>query len=135
MSQVFNNLIINAIQAMPHGGTLAFTVENTMLLENAVATLPPGSYVRISVQDSGSGIPEEHIPKIFDPYFTTKQHGSGLGLSSVYSIVKRHDGLITVESKQGQGAAFRILCQSRAAALQRRRPAIPRLWMDGERFW
>jgi len=108
MSQVFNNLIINAIQAMPHGGTIAFTVENTVLSENSFATLPPGSYVRISVQDSGSGIPEEHITKIFDPYFTTKQHGSGLGLASVYSIVKRHDGHITIESKPGQGATFRI---------------------------
>jgi PAS domain S-box-containing protein len=108
ISQVFNNLIINAVQAMPDGGTVFITVENIVLQENSVATLPAGPHVRITVQDTGSGIPEENLPKIFDPYFTTKQHGSGLGLASVYSIVKRHNGHVAVESKAGHGTTFQI---------------------------
>ncbi len=108
MSQVFNNLIINAVQAMPDGGTVSINVENIVLRETSVATLAAGSYVRITVQDTGSGIPEQNLPKIFDPYFTTKEHGSGLGLASVYSIVKRHDGHVTVESSPGQGTTFQL---------------------------
>ncbi len=108
MSQVFNNLIINAVQAMPDGGTVFISVENILLQENSVATLKEGRHVRITMQDTGSGIPEENLPKIFDPYFTTKQHGSGLGLASVYSILKRHNGHVTVESKCEQGTTFQI---------------------------
>ncbi len=108
MSQVFNNLIINSVQAMPDGGTVFINVENAMLREKSVAILPEGPYVRITVQDTGSGIPEENLPKIFDPYFTTKEHGSGLGLASVYSIVKRHDGHINVESRPGRGTTFQL---------------------------
>ncbi len=108
MSQVFNNLILNSVQAMPNGGAVFISVENVSLPENSVATLPEGSYVRVTVQDTGPGIPEEDLTKIFDPYFTTKEHGSGLGLASVYSIVKRHDGHVTVESKPGHGTTFRI---------------------------
>jgi signal transduction histidine kinase/CheY-like chemotaxis protein len=117
MSQVFNNLIINAVQAMPKGGSIFFTVENAVLADGAVPTLPEGSYVKITVRDAGSGIPEGNLAKIFDPYFTTKQQGSGLGLASVYSIIKKHDGHITVESTPGQGATFHIyLPVSRNAA-------------------
>lgn len=108
ISQVFNNLIINAVQAMPNGGTIVFTVENIVLAEKDVATLAGGPYVQITVEDTGTGIPVEHLPRIFDPYFTTKQKGSGLGLASVYSIVKKHDGHITVESGPGKGATFKI---------------------------
>lgn len=108
MSQVFNNLIINATHAMPNGGTIVFTVENIVLQDRAIATLPPGVYVKITILDEGTGIPDEHLTKIFDPYFTTKQKGSGLGLASVYSIIKKHDGHITVESKPGQGATFHV---------------------------
>jgi len=108
MNQVFNNLIINAVHAMPNGGSIRFAVANCFLSENEVPTLPGGAYVKVSVEDSGTGITPELIPKVFDPYFTTKQKGSGLGLSSVYSIVKRHDGHITVESKPGRGTAFHI---------------------------
>ncbi len=108
MNQVFNNLIINAVHAMPEGGVIRFTVEIARLSENEVLTLKPGAYLRISVQDSGTGIGEEHLPRIFDPYFTTKPKGSGLGLTSAYSIMKRHDGHISVESKAGQGTTFRL---------------------------
>ncbi len=108
MSQVFHNLIINAVQAMPKGGTVFFTAENVALADNDVPTLDAGNYVRIVVRDTGPGIPEEHRPRIFEPYFTTKQQGSGLGLASVYSIVKKHDGHITVSSDLSSGTTFEI---------------------------
>jgi len=110
ISQVVNNLAINAEQAMPSGGTLRVKCENFMLVEE-IASLSPlrvGKYVKITVQDEGIGIPEEYLKKIFDPYFTTKPKGSGLGLATSYSIVKNHDGLITVESKVGMGSVFSI---------------------------
>jgi PAS domain S-box-containing protein len=110
ISQVVNNLAINADQAMPSGGTLRVRCENFFLAEEN-ATLAPlrvGKYVKITVQDEGIGIPEEYMKKIFDPYFTTKPKGSGLGLATSYSIVKNHDGLITVESKVGVGSIFSI---------------------------
>ena len=110
ISQVVNNLAINAEQAMPAGGTLRVKCENFFLPEEN-ATLSPlrvGKYVKITVRDEGIGIPEEYLKKIFDPYFTTKPKGSGLGLATSYSIVKNHEGLITVESKVGMGSEFSI---------------------------
>jgi PAS domain S-box-containing protein len=110
ISQVVNNLAINAEQAMPAGGTLRVTSENFFLAEEnaALSPLRVGKYVKITVRDEGIGIPEEYLKKIFDPYFTTKPKGSGLGLATSYSIVKNHDGLITVESKVGVGSIFSI---------------------------
>ena len=108
MSQVFNNLIINAVQAMPGGGTIRFRAENKIIQEREIPTLPGGAYVHVSVHDTGTGISPEHLFRIFDPYFTTKEKGSGLGLASVYSIIKRHDGHITVDSKPGRGTTFDI---------------------------
>ncbi|HEU4389777.1 MAG TPA: response regulator, partial [Blastocatellia bacterium] len=70
--------------------------------------LPPGCYVRISIEDQGVGIPGEHLHKVFDPYFTTKQKGNGLGLATAYSIIKKHDGHIAVDSVVGKGTAFEI---------------------------
>ncbi len=108
MIQVFNNLIINAVQAMPGGGTIRFSVANTVLSDNLVPTLPAGAYIHLAVHDTGTGIPVEYRARIFDPYFTTKEKGSGLGLASAYSIIKRHDGHITVESEPGQGTTFHL---------------------------
>ena len=108
MSQVINNLIINADQAMPAGGTIRVSGTNTNALEEDAIPLRPGDYVKIVVQDSGVGIPQDHMSKIFDPYFTTKPTGSGLGLATAYSIIKRHEGHITVESHPGEGAAFSV---------------------------
>jgi len=110
ISQVVNNLAINAEQAMPNGGTLSVRSENFFLAEEnaALAPLRVGKYVKITVRDEGIGIPEEYLKKIFDPYFTTKPKGSGLGLATSYSIVKNHDGLITVESRVGVGSIFSI---------------------------
>jgi PAS domain S-box-containing protein len=110
ISQVVNNLAINAEQAMPAGGWLRVKCENFFLAEEnaALSPLRVGKYVKISVRDEGIGIPEEYLKKIFDPYFTTKPKGSGLGLATSYSIVKNHEGLITVESKVGGGSTFSI---------------------------
>jgi len=108
MSQVFSNLIINAVQAMPDGGKIIYSVSNVLIEGNRIPGLEDGAYIQISIKDSGTGIPKEDIPRIFDPYFTTKQGGSGLGLASAYSIIKRHSGHITVESKLGIGTIFHI---------------------------
>ncbi|MBI5847730.1 MAG: PAS domain S-box protein [Nitrospirae bacterium] len=108
MSQVFNNLIINAVHAMPDGGKIEFTVANTALSENEIPALHEGAYVKISLADTGTGIAREHLSRIFDPYFTTKQKGSGLGLASAYSIVKNHDGYLSVESILGKGTTFHL---------------------------
>jgi len=111
MSRVINNLLINAQQAMPEGGTVSIHATNitinTMSDEPALP-LAGGDYVRIDVQDRGMGIPESHMARIFDPYFTTKQKGSGLGLSIAYSVVKSHNGYISVDSQIGRGTTFRI---------------------------
>ncbi|MGQ9669777.1 MAG: PAS domain S-box protein [Desulfosoma sp.] len=103
ISQVLQNLVINAHQAMPHGGTVTVEAQNIFVEESADLPLRPGRYVAVSVEDHGIGIPEEHMDAIFDPYFTSKKEGSGLGLPTAYSIVKRHDGHITVRSRVGQG--------------------------------
>jgi signal transduction histidine kinase/CheY-like chemotaxis protein len=105
MSQVINNLMINARQAMPRGGTVHVRGRN---LDEAPSFLPDGRYVVIEVEDEGVGIPADIIDHVFDPYFSTKEHGSGLGLASAYSIVDRHDGRLTVDSAVGEGSVFRI---------------------------
>ena len=108
MSQVVNNLILNADQAMPGGGTIAISLTNRHLDAGAGLPLPPGPYVEIRVADQGHGIAPDHLERIFDPYFSTKQTGSGLGLASSYSIIKRHGGHIAVESRPGEGAVFTV---------------------------
>jgi len=101
-SQVIGNLVKNALQAMPAGGTISVASRN--------AALPPGGeqYVEISIADSGTGIPEQLQQRIFDPYFTTRDQGSGLGLAACYSIIKKHDGSIAVKSVPGKGTTVHI---------------------------
>lgn len=106
--QVVSNLIINAEQAMPEGGIVSVFAENVVISTRDPLPLRDGRYVRISVIDQGMGIPHEDIHRVFDPYFTTKETGSGLGLATAYSIVKKHDGHITVESEIGAGTAFHV---------------------------
>jgi len=108
IGQVFDNIIINAQQAMPVGGTIALTARNVTLAEKEHAVLPKGDYVKISVKDDGVGIQKELVSKIFDPFFTTKAKGHGLGLATCYSIVKRHEGCIDVESEMGKGSTFHV---------------------------
>jgi CheY-like chemotaxis protein len=108
MSQVFNNLLINARQAMPHGGSVTVTASNIEVHGGDPVPVAPGRYVRITVADEGSGIAPEHVSRIFDPYFTTKELGSGLGLASLHSIIKRHGGAVTVSSLPGAGTTFTL---------------------------
>jgi PAS domain S-box-containing protein len=108
MNQVMNNLIINADQSMVDGGIIEVGIENLTIAHGNEMLLKEGRYVKITIRDHGAGIPEEYIHRIFDPYFTTKQKGSGLGLASVYSIIRNHDGYVDVESKVGTGTTFRI---------------------------
>jgi PAS domain S-box-containing protein len=108
ISQVINNIVINARQAMSEGGIMQLGAKNTIVSPKQHLPLKEGRYVKISIEDQGMGIPDENLEKIFDPYFTTKGEGSGLGLSTSYSVVKRHNGHITVESKVGVGTTFNI---------------------------
>ena len=109
LSQSLHNLLINAAQAMPDGGEVVVGAQNVTLGEENAFRLATGHYLRISVEDHGCGIPPENLGRIFDPYFTTKSQGSGLGLASVYSIVKRHGGTVGIASTVGEGSRFEIL--------------------------
>ncbi|MDD5434210.1 MAG: ATP-binding protein [Nitrospira sp.] len=104
--QVINNLIINAMQSMTDGGQIKVHAENIFIDGKEIPTLKKGRYVKITIEDQGTGITEEIIPKIFDPFFTTKETGSGLGLAIAWSIIKRHNGHISVESDVGIGTTF-----------------------------
>ena len=108
ISQVIQNLVINATQAMATGGVLRVTASNQRIGARSHPVLAEGNYVRISVADTGEGIPPEHLGRIFDPYFTTKLQGHGLGLATVFSIIRRHQGHIEVESAVGSGSTFTI---------------------------
>jgi two-component system, cell cycle sensor histidine kinase and response regulator CckA len=108
LEQAIDNIVINAHQAMPQGGIIKVTASNVVLTAGAHPVLPAGNYVRISIADQGVGIPPESLPRIFDPFFTTKEHGNGLGLATAYSILRRHDGVIDVESAPDQGAIFHL---------------------------
>jgi CheY-like chemotaxis protein len=101
-------LLLNAVQAMPSGGVVCVRGANERLCEENRQLLPAGAYVRIEVEDHGCGISPENLAKVFDPYFTTKPHGSGLGLSSVYSIVRKHGGAVEVVSTPGKGSCFTL---------------------------
>ena len=108
-SQVLNNIIINAIQAMPQGGTILVKTENITLgkgNKEALVPLPRGDYIRLSIADEGIGIQEEDLKKIFDPFYTTKARGRGLGLATSYSVIKNHKGYLDVTSKPGAGTTF-----------------------------
>jgi PAS domain S-box-containing protein len=109
LAQVAQNLVINARQAMPDGGTITIQASNKTLAPDIHSSLPPGNYIELLFQDTGTGISQEHITRIFDPYFSSKSSGSGLGLAISYSIIKNHNGAITVLSKEGQGTVFSIL--------------------------
>lgn len=108
ISQVIQNIATNAVQSMPEGGALEVCARN--LKESSLKSLPlaPGKYLKISLKDQGKGIPQEILDKIFVPFFTTKKQGSGLGLATCYSIIKKHLGFIEVETAVGVGTVFHI---------------------------
>jgi two-component system, cell cycle sensor histidine kinase and response regulator CckA len=108
ISQAIQNIVINAMQAMPHGGVIRILLANDEIAPGAKLALTGGRYVRVAIADSGVGIKPEILPRIFDPFFSTKKTGSGLGLATAYSIIKRHEGCIEVQSAVGQGATFTL---------------------------
>ncbi len=114
ISQVINNIIINSIQAMPHGGTITIealninTRKDRSIIAQHSFVIEPGDYVMISIEDQGIGIAPEYISRIFDPYFSLKENGTGLGLATSYSIIKRHNGYIDAKSEVGAGTTIFI---------------------------
>jgi PAS domain S-box-containing protein len=124
--QILLNLCVNARDAMPHGGNLTVGVENCQLDEQYASMnlqAKPGRYVKLSVMDSGSGIPPDLLDKIFEPFFTTKElnKGTGLGLSTVMAIVKGHDGVINVYSELGKGTAFTVYFPALEDSIKRKK--------------
>ncbi len=108
IAQVIHNLMINADQAMPDGGVVSIRGMNILLAPGNPYALDPGNYVQLCIRDQGTGIKRGHLKKVFDPYFTTKQKGSGLGLAVAYSIIARHGGQLTVDSTLGEGTTFSL---------------------------
>jgi two-component system, cell cycle sensor histidine kinase and response regulator CckA len=110
--QVIRNIVLNAREALPEGGTVLVKADNLVLTSRSGLPLPAGKYMRVSIIDQGSGISKEILPKIFDPYFSTRQRGDqkgmGLGLTICHSIIRKHGGVITVDSQLGEGTTFHI---------------------------
>ena len=120
MSQVIQNIIINAKHAMPGGGTIRVNCKNIESLITPDTSLPLNDkYIKIDISDIGSGIPDNLIDKIFDPYFTTKEEGSGLGLAITHSIISKHNGYISVHSKLGEGTTFTIYLPASTSELKK----------------
>lgn len=134
ISQVIQNVVKNADQAMPDGGVITIQAEN--IPEDTTWNLPlrQGKYVHISVADEGIGIPQKHLAKVFDPYFSTKQEGSGLGLAASYSIIKNHDGFISAESKHGAGTTFHIYLPASDKEPAPKKQLPPKSLHSGERI-
>ena len=108
IGQVISNIVINAQQAMPNGGRVSISAKNMLIPENNPLAIPEGQYVTITIKDEGYGIEKSHLNKVFDPFFTTKQNGTGLGLATSYSIIRKHNGHIKVEAEIGKGSTFTI---------------------------
>jgi len=108
IAQVIDNLLINAVSAMNEGGIIDVSAENTVVNKKDIPGLDTGHYIKISIKDCGQGIPKENLSKIFDPYFTTKKDGTGLGLAMAYSIIRKHGGAIIVESEVGKGSVCTV---------------------------
>lgn len=108
ISQVLHNVLINAVQAMPGGGVVRISARNVPAGTGDFRPASHKNQVCLHIEDNGPGISKEHLPRIFDPYFTTKPSGSGLGLAASHSIIRRHEGLIRAESQEGMGALFTI---------------------------
>ncbi|HEY5513930.1 MAG TPA: PAS domain S-box protein, partial [Geomonas sp.] len=121
MSQVISNLVINADQAMPEGGSILVRAENVLQLEESDG----GRRIRITVKDNGAGISEEDLIRIYDPYFSTKATGNGLGLATVYAIIKNHDGEIKVFSRLNHGTTFAITLPAQAGSVPQQARAEP----------
>jgi PAS domain S-box-containing protein len=126
ISQVIHNIIINAVQAMPDAGVIQVSAENITVDTNRGLPLPPGRYVKIAFKDPGTGIPDAELPKIFDPYFTSRPERNGLGLTTAYSIIKRHEGHITVQSQVEVGTIFDVYLPAAGDATPKTMKETPR---------
>jgi PAS domain S-box-containing protein len=124
IAQAIDNIVINAVQAMPLGGTLEVHASNVRIGPHQYSALAAGDYIAIAIRDQGIGIAPEHWARVFDPFFTTKQGGSGLGLATAYSIVKRHDGYIDVESKPTAGSTFTVYLPRVAGQAEQARESV-----------
>ncbi|MCK4545054.1 response regulator, partial [candidate division WOR-3 bacterium] len=124
ISEVINNLIINADQSMPEGGIIDIKANNISITPNDHIHLNSGNYVKISIEDHGIGINKEVIHNIYDPFFTTKQNGSGLGLTVVYSIISKHNGIISVESEVSNGTIFYIYLPACSKTINREKNTL-----------
>ncbi len=114
--QVISNIIVNALEARPDGGSIQVSAQSVSIGEKEIGSLKKGKYLKITINDTGIGIKKEHLPRIFEPYFTTKtsngKTGLGLGLAVCYSVIRSHNGYITVESEPGRGSEFSIYLPS-----------------------
>ncbi|MEE9913221.1 MAG: PAS domain S-box protein [Deltaproteobacteria bacterium] len=130
MHQVVHSLVSNAAEAMPQGGVINIGAHNVELTADQIQPLKAGCYIQWYVRDHGVGISQEHMKRIFDPYFTTKQMGSikgmGLGLAICYSIVKSHEGMITVKSTPGAGTTFTVYIPASSGEKDDQRPVAGR---------
>ncbi|MHC1709266.1 MAG: ATP-binding protein [Methanomassiliicoccales archaeon] len=139
LRHAFENLLMNSLEALPGGGSIVITGRGVHLTPGEIADLGGGEYIRIKIQDSGPGVPEDVLERIFDPYFSTKGHNRGLGLTLAQSVIRRHGGVIVAESQPGQGAAFitylpvhRYVPDQRLGDGGRKERSGRILWMDDE---
>ena len=109
INQVIHNIVLNAKQSGPKDNKIKITATNEKLKIDNIYSLPPEKYIKITVVDTGCGIPKELMNKIFDPYFTTKPAGTGIGLTSAHSIIEKHGGHIQVKSEEKKGSEFSII--------------------------
>ena len=126
ISQVIENLVINATQSMAGGGVVRIKADNSTVEANEVVSLRPGKYLTISVRDQGEGIEPQYLERIFDPYFSTKETGSGLGLATSYAIIAKHGGIIAVESEPGRGSMFTIYLPASTTVVKAAQATAPR---------
>jgi two-component system cell cycle sensor histidine kinase/response regulator CckA len=124
MNQVINNIILNANEAMPRGGKITIKAENIEIEKQGKIPLKKGKYVKVTIRDTGIGIPQDLLTKIFDPFFTTKRKGSGLGLSTVFSIIKKHKGFVYANSESGIGASFHIYLPAEVEPKEKTEPEV-----------
>jgi len=124
IEQVINALILNAREAMPHGGSVRVSASNLEIDSDSGSALQPGRYVKVEVADNGGGVDPRSVSKIFDPYFTTKSTASGLGLSISYSVVKKHGGLLQLESTSPEGSTFAFYLPATDAEPQPPEPTL-----------
>src|SRR6266853_4874635 len=124
IEQVINVLVINAREAMPHGGTVRVSADNIEIDANSGLPIRGGCYVKVQVADTGGGIDARSVTKIFDPYFTTKPSASGLGLSISYSVVKKHGGFLQLENTSPEGSTFAFYLPATDAEPQMSQPAL-----------